>query len=880
MSLRDLLTGFVRPKGTEALRERAKREFARGENAAGVATLLEIGSDADAEVLCQIGECYETATGVLPNIVDAATWYGRAAEKGYLPAQVKLGELYLFGRRGHDDDDQAADAPGVGASRLRPKGVSVPADLGKALHWNTIAAAAGAPEAQARLGYQYAAGLGVTPDYSLAERWFAASAEQGAPSGQFGLGMLHAGAYLGTPDFEKAAHWFEKAAGQGDLAAKLYFALFLRDGQGVPADPARAATLLTEAAEADQTEAMFQLGQLYRDGVGVEANLVLAETWLRRAASRSHIPALLALARHLVDDSAMPDYGSAAVLLREAADLGDSLAQFYLGQFYNAGLGVPLDPNEAVIWFRKAADAGVVGAIESLGLMHVAGTGLDRNYETAFSLLRKAADEGSASAEFGLADLYNAGLGVERDPEAAVASYLRAAERGSAEACLRLGVLYATGDGVEQDYLKASEWYAEADARGNTDGKSNLAFLYIRGLGVSPDRARGLSMLEDLAEQDNVSAVWSLYHLHALGLYLPADAVKARRWLERAAELRSGAAACEFARQVEHAVPGAPPLQQVVTWLAGAAERGDAAARETLGRWFYDGKFIPRDESAGFQLLSLAAEQGNPFAQAWMGDVLNQGLGVIVDRPAARTWYERAAAQRHIGALTVLTGMILEGEPSEDDRAKLFSFWLNLAEAGDVTAQVQIADFCLSGLGAARSLPDALKWFGAAAAQGSTDAQVQLATLLLQAEDATDKDAVEAVELFQRAAARGNVDAEYNLGVCYRRGIGVAADRDKARQLYREAAIKGHNSAQLALGDLLSEIADNESLKEAVKWYEQASAAGVPRAHRGLARLYETGQGVEADIDKAIAFNRKAAEAGHFEAKQALDRLTGADTAA
>jgi hypothetical protein len=203
-----------------------------------------------------------------------------------------------------------------------------------------------------------------------------------------------------------------------------------------------------------------------------------------------------------------------------------------------------------------------------------------------------------------------------------------------------------------------------------------------------------------------------------------------------------------------------------------------------------------------------------------------------------------------------------------------------LAEAGDVTAQGQIADFYLSGFGVEQSVRGALEWFRAAALQGNTDAQVQLGALLLQAEDASENDVVEAAELFKKAAARGNADGEYNLGVCYRRGIGVAVNRDKARELYREAAIKGHSSAQLALGDLLSEIGDNESLKDAVKWYEQASAAGVPGAHHGLARLYEAGQGVEADMDKAIAFNRKAAEAGHAEAKQALIRLTGVDTAA
>ena len=45
-------------------------------------------------------------------------------------------------------------------------------------------------------------------------------------------------------------------------------------------------------------------------------------------------------------------------------------------------------------------------------------------------------------------------------------------------------------------------------------------------------------------------------------------------------------------------------------------------------------------------------------------------------------------------------------------------------------------------------------------------------------------------------------------------------DRERARQLYFGAAIKGNSSAQLALGDLLVEIGDGEALKEAIKWYE------------------------------------------------------------
>jgi TPR repeat protein len=49
----------------------------------------------------------------------------------------------------------------------------------------------------------------------------------------------------------------------------------------------------------------------------------MAETWLRRAGTRGHTPALLALACLLVDDLAVPDYDSAALILREAANRGN-----------------------------------------------------------------------------------------------------------------------------------------------------------------------------------------------------------------------------------------------------------------------------------------------------------------------------------------------------------------------------------------------------------------------------------------------------------------------------------------------------------------------------------------------------------------------------
>jgi TPR repeat protein len=52
------------------------------------------------------------------------------------------------------------------------------------------------------------------------------------------------------------------------------------------------------------------------------------------------------------------DYATAMRLLRPLADLGNAVAQSYLGDMYNFGEGVPQNYAQAVVWLRKAAEQG------------------------------------------------------------------------------------------------------------------------------------------------------------------------------------------------------------------------------------------------------------------------------------------------------------------------------------------------------------------------------------------------------------------------------------------------------------------------------------------------------------------------------------------
>jgi hypothetical protein len=151
---------------------------------------------------------------------------------------------------------------------------------------------------------------------------------------------------------------------------------------------------------------------------------------------------------------------------------------------------------------------------------------------------------------------------------------------------------------------------------------------------------------------------------------------------------------------------------------------------------------------------------------------------------------------------------------------------------------------------------------------------VLLGGLILQQGGSDAAGVAPAVDLFRRAAGRGNVDAQYNLGVCLRRGLGIEQNTAEAERAYRAAAEKGHRSAQLALGSLVAQTATREEQwREAAHWYRLAADGGHPAAMLSLGQLHESGRGVAADREAALALYRQALSAGLDEAAGEIQRM-------
>ncbi len=112
---------------------------------------------------------------------EAMNWYRKAADKGYAPAQVGIGDLFAMGLGVQKNDYRAqewyklatrlsrnADANfKVGEGYFRGQGE--PQDFGTALSYYQTAAKYGHPVAQYLIGSMYEAGWGV--DRNLIEAW-------------------------------------------------------------------------------------------------------------------------------------------------------------------------------------------------------------------------------------------------------------------------------------------------------------------------------------------------------------------------------------------------------------------------------------------------------------------------------------------------------------------------------------------------------------------------------------------------------------------------------------------------------------------------------------------------------------------------------------
>ena len=137
-------------------------------------------------------------------------------------------------------------------------------------------------------------------------------------------------------------------------------------------------------------------------------------------------------------------------------------------------------------------------------------------------------------------------------------------------------------------------------------------------------------------------------------------------------------------------------------------------------------------------------------------------------------------------------------------------------------------------------------------------------------DDSTWTEQEKAVQVLEQLWDAGFAVAAHQLGKCWRDGLGVLPDDDKAELWFRRSAEAGNDFSQYALGKLLQ---SRKRVEEAVNWFEKAATQGNQYASYRLGKLYLLGDGAPKNTEKAIEYLTQAAGSGNQYAQYALGKL-------
>ncbi|MDE0254474.1 MAG: trypsin-like peptidase domain-containing protein [Rhodospirillaceae bacterium] len=339
------------------------------------------------------------------------------------------------------------------------------------------------------------------------------------------------------------------------------------------------------------------------------------------------------------------DYAAAYRGFRPIAERGDARAQYYLGQLYRSGLGVPQDFAGAARWYGRAAAQGDARAQTALAYQYHVGEGVAQDYGEALRWYRRAADRGDALAAYNIGTMHFSGQGVPKDYVQAERWYRVAAGRGSHRAEYNLGYMFEHGTGVRRDYAEAGRWYRRAAESGHTKAQHQLARLYEFGWGVRQDYAEAAKWYRRAADRGLADAQNSLGTLYSHGQGVKRDHAAAAHWFRRAAEQGDAMAQSNLGFRYEHGEGVPQSYEEAMRWYRRAAAQGNAIARNSIGDMYNLGRGVRQDRAEAARWYRLAAGQGLPLAQYNLGRLYERGAGVPRDFVRAYKWFSLAAAR-------------------------------------------------------------------------------------------------------------------------------------------------------------------------------------------------------------------------------------------
>lgn len=232
-----------------------------------------------------------------------------------------------------------------------------------------------------------------------------------------------------------------------------------------------------------------------------------------------------------------------------------------------------------------------------------------------------------------------------------------------------------------------------------------------------------------------------------------------------------------------------------------------------------------RNYEKAFKLFEKSANQGEILAQAKLGEMYTNGIGINQDFNKAFYWSQKYIVNQPMKAVITYA--------DSNNYEKAFEWLKSLANNGNIEAQLTLGSIYYLGDIEKQDYPKAIYWYEKAASQGNTNAYVNLIEIF-------DKQKNYKKSLFWHKKFSEHKNyytrtiAQQSIGKIY-----IEQDENKkAIQFYEKLAKQGEIWAQNSLGEIYQEEMD---LKKSFYWYKKAAEGGSLVAQYWLGYYYKNG---------------------------------------
>jgi TPR repeat protein len=275
--------------------------------------------------------------------------------------------------------------------------------------------------------------------------------------------------------------------------------------------------------------------------------------------------------------------------------------------------------------------------------------------------------------------------------------------------------------------------------------------------------------------------------------------------------------------------------------LIALAESKFKAAYFWAGDCYYNGNGIEKDLALAFNWFQRAdLECKDPDAKLRIGKMYKDGSGVEKDVAKAVQIFEALVDTKHQTVAQQTLGQIYwEGSKDVERNIDISKYWYTLAVKDSSADAEYMLGLISMELGEEE---EALTWYEKAIDRGNVAAMREFALLYQHGEGSIEQDLSKTSFWLQRAVTEGDSEAMVYLGLAYEHGMGtvIFRNRDKAMQLYQDAAAAGNSNAMFLAAQMFHA---SENYAQALELFEQAANHGKMTARVMIARYSLNGLG-------------------------------------